>query len=79
MNIFKSIRIKRMNNEKYIDYLRTTGLQIGSDCEVYKSASFGSEPYLIRIGNHVRINANVTFVTHDGGFGCCVKNMKIQT
>ena len=31
-------------------------------------ASFGSEPYLIRLGNHVRVNAGVNFVTHDGGY-----------
>lgn len=28
---------------------------------------FGSEPYLISIGNHVRITQGVRFITHDGG------------
>lgn len=28
---------------------------------------FGSEPYMITIGNHVRITNGVRFVTHDGG------------
>lgn len=28
---------------------------------------WGGEPYLVEIGNHVRINSNVQFITHDGG------------
>lgn len=43
------------------------GLTIGDECEVHPNVSFGSEPYLINIGHHVRINSGVTFVTHDGG------------
>lgn len=43
-------------------------MTIGENCEIYKSANFGSEPYLISLGNHVRVNSGVTFVTHDGGY-----------
>ena len=39
----------------------------GGRCEIYPSAEFGSEPYLITLGNHVRINSGVKFITHDGG------------
>ena len=28
---------------------------------------FGSEPYLITLGNNVRISSRVQFITHDGG------------
>lgn len=52
---------------KYPEYLRKKGAQIGKNCEIYKSAYFGSEPYLITIGNHVRISAGVQLITHDGG------------
>lgn len=47
-------------------YWRKRGAVIGDDCEIYKTASLGSEPYLIKIGNHVRINPGVVFVNHDG-------------
>lgn len=47
--------------------LRSQGVKIGLNCEIYPSAEFGSEPYLITLGNHVRVNNHVTFVTHDGG------------
>lgn len=42
-------------------------MKIGEGCEIYSTANFSSEPYLITIGNNVRINANVQFITHDGG------------
>ena len=60
--------IRFMSKEKYIGYLRKRGVTIGENCEIYKSASFGSEPYLIKLGRHVRVNEGVVFVTHDGGY-----------
>ncbi len=50
-----------------IKYWRSLGVSIGERCEIYSSASFGSEPYLITLGDHVRVNSGVNFVTHDGG------------
>lgn len=38
--------------------------QMGEECS-YASRKIPSEPYLVKIGNNVRIAANVTFVTHD--------------
>lgn len=71
MNLIKKIfargRILFADNKRYVDILRNKGVAIGEKCEIYKTASFGSEPYLISLGNHVRINAGVQFVTHDGG------------
>lgn len=40
---------------------------IGTGCEVHPNVEFGSEPYLISIGNNVRITNGVRFITHDGG------------
>lgn len=50
-----------------IAYWRKKGAVIGQNCEIYSRANLGSEPYLITIGDHVRITDNVRFVTHDGG------------
>lgn len=50
-----------------VKYWRNAGVQIGENCEIFSSVSFGSEPYMVSIGNHVRLCANVTFTTHDGG------------
>lgn len=43
------------------------GGRIGVGCEIYPDVEFGSEPYLISIGNFVRITNGVRFITHDGG------------
>ena len=40
---------------------------IGENCVVMSRVNFGSEPYLVRIGNNVRIAEEVSFFTHDGG------------
>lgn len=53
---------------RYVRYLRKyLGVHIGKDCEIYRSANFGSEPYLVFLGDHVRVNSGVNFITHDGG------------
>jgi acetyltransferase-like isoleucine patch superfamily enzyme len=43
------------------------GLQISADCRLIGLPNFGSEPYLISIGQHVTISSRVSFVNHDGG------------
>ncbi len=40
---------------------------MGRNCVVSNNVYFGTEPYLISIGNQVRLTSNVQFVTHDGG------------
>ena len=50
--------------------LKRAGLQIGDDCIMGTLGGFpefGSEPYLVSIGNHVGFGQGVVFVTHDGG------------
>ena len=42
--------------------------KVGVGCEILTTTvPFGSEPYLIEIGNYVRITSGVKFCTHDGG------------
>lgn len=55
------------SEEKRTQYLRNRGVQIGNGCSISKDVQFGTEPYLIKIGNDVRLTSNVKFVTHDGG------------
>lgn len=44
------------------------GLTIGDNCRIF-TTKFGSEPYLIKIGNNVTIADGVRFITHDGAVG----------
>jgi len=51
-------------------YRKYFGIKIGKGCVFTgKKINFGSEPYLIEIGDNVRITADVKFETHDGGVG----------
>lgn len=50
-----------------VEKLKKRGIKIGKNCEIYGDVMFGSEPYLITIGNHVRITSGCKFITHDGG------------
>lgn len=67
MNLFSRFFDKLMLKKDPAAYWRKKGAIIGEDCEIYFDASLGSEPYLIAIGNHVRINSGVKLITHDGG------------
>jgi len=42
------------------------GLQIADDCRIMGMPNFGSEPYLVSIGQGVTISGQVHFITHDG-------------
>lgn len=45
---------------------KKAGLQIGSRTLLVGSQSFGSEPFLIQIGQNCLITDGVKFITHDG-------------
>ena len=46
-------------------YLKYLGVKIGKNCRIYVR-DFGSEPWLIKIGNNVTITSGVKILTHDG-------------
>lgn len=50
-----------------IAFLRYMGAKIGSGCLISTSINnFGTEPWLVAIGNDVSITDGVIFLTHDG-------------
>lgn len=58
---------KRYDSNSYIKYLRSTGCEIGNDTIIYdpsKTHVDTTRPWLITIGNHVRIAGGVTILTH---------------
>ena len=44
---------------------RRLGVKVGEGCRIYTS-NFGSEPWLVSIGNGVTVTSGVKFITHDG-------------
>jgi acetyltransferase-like isoleucine patch superfamily enzyme len=54
--------------ESGLDVAKRIGVRVGEGCRFIAASefTFGSEPYLISIGNHVEIAAEVRFLPHDG-------------
>ncbi len=50
----------------YTEICVKSGLKLGKDVVVRNNVSFGSEPFLVEIGDHSRIGSGTSFVTHSG-------------
>src|SRR5690606_24858527 len=48
-----------------VSYGRSIGVTIGNNCRIYID-KFGTEPFLISIGDNVTITNEVRLITHDG-------------
>ena len=55
-----------------VAYARKKGVKVGEHCRIYIK-SWGSEPFLVSIGDHVTVTSGVKFITHDGST-CLVKD-----
>lgn len=55
-----------------VEYSRKLGVTIGDGCQILDNplSVFGSEPWLITIGNQVDITGEVRFINHEGGMWC---------
>jgi len=59
-------RLYKYDDFTVAEYFRRQGAHIGVDCRIL-IRELGSEPFLIRIGNHCTIADRVALITHDGG------------
>lgn len=68
-SIYKFLKDNYLIKRNPISYARNIGVEVGEGCRFLglSRSTFGSEPFLIRVGNHVTITGGVHFVTHDGG------------
>ena len=58
---------KLLGKQDPIEAAIAAGMKVGKGFTCMGGCNFGSEPYLITFGDNVRLSANITFVTHDGG------------
>ncbi len=58
--------IKKIIKFSQILFLRWQGLTIGEHCQIGRSVVFGTEPWLIEIGNRVTLVTGCVLLTHDG-------------
>ena len=67
MRIFRLFYMKMLqiiNPIKYVDYC---GVKHGDRLHLYGKVSFGSEPWIIKLGDNVHLTNDIKFITHDGG------------
>jgi acetyltransferase-like isoleucine patch superfamily enzyme len=64
--IMTSYELRKYDRFTIAEYFRKQGAQIGENCSIIPT-TLGTEPYLVKIGNHVAVAAGVKFMTHDGG------------
>jgi acetyltransferase-like isoleucine patch superfamily enzyme len=62
---FRSLKNKIYQKVDPIAYAKSQGVKIGKNCRLI-NVKFGSEPYLITLGDHVSAT-ETRFITHDGG------------
>lgn len=65
MKIFSIINSIYLRFISPLQFAKIVGVKMGENCEI-RTKLFGSEPYLISMGNNVATSGNVQFVTHDG-------------
>jgi len=57
---------KNIYKKAYIEICKARGMKVGKDVIFIEAPAFGSEPYLIEIGDRTKITAGCTFINHDG-------------
>jgi len=69
LRVIRHIRLEICAKLNPIGFARSIGVNLGDNVHFYgmPSGMFGTEPWLITIGNNVHITSGCTFVTHDGG------------
>lgn len=67
-----SFRLAKTSSNRYVKYLRKKGVKIGNELwitnEINTLLIDLTRPSLIEIGDRVRLNKNLTILTHDGGY-----------
>lgn len=61
-------------NKAYIEVCKYRGMKVGDGVIFIEAPAFGSEPYLIEIGDGTKITAGATFINHDGAM-YTIRNM----
>ena len=64
IRLIRKLKLRYGSQKTVTKTLRKMGVRIGEGCRIY-TTNFGSEPWLIRIGNRVCISNDVTFVNHN--------------
>ena len=66
--MIKKLLTKIKYHNDPVAFARSLGVKMGEGTKIFEnvSSTFGSEPWLIELGDFVEISAGVRFITHDG-------------
>jgi acetyltransferase-like isoleucine patch superfamily enzyme len=76
IKLINRIRIRLYSPYKRADFYKKQGVRMGNNCQVFSGVGFGSEPYLVKLGDNVKITSGTSFITHDGGIEV-LRNMEL--
>jgi acetyltransferase-like isoleucine patch superfamily enzyme len=65
LKALKGLHLRAIERTDPVRAARMRGVTIGKDCRLVGKSSFGSEPYLVTLGDHVSVTS-ASFITHDG-------------
>ena len=65
--LYRALYRKIMLRRNPVAYAKKIGVNVKGRLYLYGSPAWGSEPWLITLGDNVHITGGVKFLTHDGG------------
>lgn len=66
-SIYRLIYKKTLGKLRPVEFAKKVGVNFGNGLNIYGTVSWGTEPWIITLGNNVHITHGVKFITHDGG------------
>lgn len=75
-NCINKIKLKFYNPYQRANYYKKKGVRMGKGCQIFANVGFGSESYLISMGEKVKVTDGTQFITHDGGVEV-LRNMQL--
>lgn len=66
MSRIKNLYLELIKIISPVRHARLIGVNLGSNCLIYRSMEWPSEPYLVTIGNNVQLTRGVAIHTHGG-------------
>lgn len=81
-NIIKKLVLReKYNSDTYISYLRKKGVTIGEDCTIYAPSKTFVDiqyPWMVQIGDHVRITQGVIILAHDYAWSVLKRDKNLE-
>ena len=65
--IYRALYRKTVGRFNRVKYAKKIGVNFGENLHLYGEIDWGTEPWLITLGNNVHLTNDIRFINHDGG------------